>query len=84
MRTNLYRKKPLIQNKKHKKNNHQATTTAMEEMNGTTQRKVDGHIMEMPKLLIWSENTYEHKGKKNRKGRGRVGAESRISKLYFN
>jgi len=42
---------------------------------------MDGYIAEMPKLLIWSENTYnkkiKKKKKKKRKGEGRVGAGSR-------
>jgi hypothetical protein len=33
-------------------------------MNNTTQWKVDEHITEMLKLLIWSENTYKRKKKK--------------------
>jgi hypothetical protein len=36
-------------------------------MNDTIQRRVDGCIAEMLKLLIWSENTYKHKGKKKKK-----------------
>jgi hypothetical protein len=41
---------------------------------------MDGYIAEMPKLLIWSENTYNNnnnKKLKKRKGEGRVGAGSR-------
>jgi hypothetical protein len=39
-------------------------------MNDTIQRRVDGCIAEMLKLLIWSENTYKHKGKKKKKRGG--------------
>jgi hypothetical protein len=35
--------------------------------------RVDGYIAEMLKLLIWSENTYKHKGKKKEKKKKRGG-----------
>jgi hypothetical protein len=69
MRTNLHRKNLLFKTKA-QTNNQQALTTTMREMNGTKQQKVDGHIVERSKLLIWSENTYKHKGKKKSEGEG--------------
>jgi hypothetical protein len=36
-------------------------------MNDTIQRRVDRCIAKMLKLLIWSENTYKHKGKKKKR-----------------
>jgi hypothetical protein len=45
-------------------------------MNGTTQWKVDRRITKRLKLLIWLENTYQHKEEKKR-GKSRVGARSR-------
>jgi hypothetical protein len=49
-------------------------------MNAQYGGKVDGHIVERPKFLIWSENTYKHKEKrkrkrKNQKGRGEFSKE---------
>jgi hypothetical protein len=46
-------------------------------MNDTTQWRVDKRIAERPKLLIWSENTYTHKERKNQKGMGKVASKSR-------
>jgi hypothetical protein len=51
------------------KHNQQTTTATMEDMNDTTRRSMDECIAEMPKLLIWSENTYKQK-KKTRMGGG--------------
>jgi hypothetical protein len=56
-------------------------TAAEEEMNGTIRWRMDGRIVEMPKLLIKSKNTYKRRKimikKKNQKGRERVKTKSR-------
>jgi hypothetical protein len=36
-------------------------TAAEEEMNGTIRWRMDGRIVEMPKLLIKSKNTYKQR-----------------------
>jgi hypothetical protein len=58
---------------------------AREEMNGTTWRLMNGCIAEMPKLSIWSDNTYKQKIKPKWNGRvgARGGESGSFSQKYF-
>ena len=55
-------------------------------MNNTIQWKMNERIAERPKLLIWLENTYKHKEKKNARGgpgKVRVGSRRGIWVIYW-
>jgi hypothetical protein len=63
---NLERRNILFKTKNTNKQ-QQVEAAIGEEMNSTTQRKVDGRIAEKLKLLILSKNTYKHLKIKNKK-----------------